>query len=196
MKIVFKGKYSGSPADIPNEGHRPNAVMFKEPDMNKMALVMNIAAFIVTAVLLVATFVRAKGIDRSDGLQIIIGAVCSMLVLFPHELLHAICFKKTAYVYTNLRQGMLFVTGGEDMSKARFVIMSLLPNIVFGFVPLILYTAIPTYTALGVFGSICIGQGAGDYLNVYNALTQMPKGSKTYLYETHSYWYMPEDNNQ
>ena len=176
MKIVFKGKYSGNPADIPNEGHRPNAVMFKEPDMNKMALVMNIAAFIVTAVLLVATFVRAKGIDRSDGLQIIIGAVCSMLVLFPHELLHAICFKKTAYVYTNLRQGMLFVTGGEDMSKARFVIMSLLPNI--------------------VFGSICIGQGAGDYLNVYNALTQMPRGSKTYLYETHSYWYMPEDNNQ
>ena len=91
---------------------------------------------------------------------------------------------------------MLFVTGGEDMSMARFVIMSLLPNIVFGFVPFILYMAIPTYTALGVFGSICIGQGAGDYLNVYNALTQMPRGSKTYLYETHSYWYMPEDNNQ
>ena len=34
--------------------------------------------------------------------------------------------------------------------------------------------------------------GAADYLNVINALTQMPKGSLTYLYGMHSYWYIPE----
>ncbi|MCI8497238.1 MAG: DUF3267 domain-containing protein, partial [Clostridiales bacterium] len=34
--------------------------------------------------------------------------------------------------------------------------------------------------------------GAGDYYNVFNALTQMPKGARTYLYQFNSFWYMPE----
>ena len=33
--------------------------------------------------------------------------------------------------------------------------------------------------------------GFGDYMNVFNALTQMPRGARTYLYGFHSYWYQP-----
>lgn len=43
-------------------------------------------------------------------------------------------------------------------------------------------------TVLGVFG---IASGAGDYLNVFHAITQMPKHSRTYLNGFHSYWYLP-----
>ena len=47
---------------------------------------------------------------------------------------------------------------------------------------------------LFVLLSLALVSGAGDYLNVFNALTQMPKGSRTYLYEFHSWWYLPEEH--
>ena len=43
-----------------------------------------------------------------------------------------------------------------------------------------------------VLGALTIGMGFGDYYNVHNALTQMPKGARTYLYGFHSFWYLPE----
>lgn len=87
---------------------------------------------------------------------------------------------------------MLFVVGPETMSKSRFIIMSLLPNIVFGFIPYIIFLINPDYSFLGTLGFLAIGMGAGDYYNVYNAMTQMPKGARTYLYQFNSYWYVPE----
>ena len=112
--------------------------------------------------------------------------------MVPHELLHALCFREDVYMYHNLKQGMLFVVGPEDMSKGHFVFMSMLPNIVFGFIPFTLFLVKPELRLLGIFGFLSIASGAGDYLNVYNALTQMPKGSRTYLHGFHSYWYLPE----
>lgn len=196
MKLHYIGKYSGNPEDLPHGEHKPGAVMFREPDMKKMALWMNIAAFIIAIVLLVIVIVVSAK-TRTDALansswQLCLGAVCQILTLFPHEIIHGLCFKGDVYLYTNLKQGMLFVVGPEDMTKARFVMMSLAPNIVFGFVPLILFFIFPKVIFLGVFGAISIGCGAGDYMNVINALTQMPKGALTYLHGFHSYWYIPE----
>ena len=51
----------------------------------------------------------------------------------------------------------------------------------------------PEWTLLGIFASFGISAGAGDYLNVFNAITQMPKGARTYLHHFNSYWYIPED---
>ena len=87
---------------------------------------------------------------------------------------------------------MLFVVGTEDMSKARFVFMSLLPNLVFGFLPYLIYL-MTGQAVLGTLGTLAIGMGAGDYYNVFNALTQMPRGARTYLHQFNSYWYMPEE---
>lgn len=42
-------------------------------------------------------------------------------------------------------------------------------------------------------GSYCCSDGAGDYYNVFNVLTQMLKGARTYLYQMNSYWYIPEN---
>ena len=107
--------------------------------------------------------------------------------------MHAICFKEDVYLYTNLKQGQLFVVGPEDMSKAGFIFMSLLPNIVFGIVPYVAFLLKPELMILGAFGAFNIAAGAGDYLNVFNAITQMPNGSRTYLHHFNSYWYMPEE---
>ena len=188
MVFHYMGKYNMDPESLPGGEHEPNAVAFREPkDSKSLGLIasgISVLIFIVTIALL---FIRGGFRAFSLG-----GAWLAILACFPHEYLHALCFKEDVYMYTNLRHGMLFVIGPEKMSKGRFILMSLLPNIVFGFIPYILFMIWPQLRVLGTLGAVSIAMGAGDYMNVFNALTQMPKGAKTYLYKFHSYWYMPE----
>lgn len=192
MKLHYKGKYDLNPDSLPHGEHKEGAVKFKEAeDSKKLSIIANVASVFIMLLLAVPAFFRAKDYILEGSVQLFIGCLCSMLVLFPHELLHAVCFKKDVYLYTNWSQGMLFVVGPEDMSKARFIFMSLLPNIVFGFLPYILGMIFPKCLFLLSLGVLSAGMGAGDYYNVFNALTQMPKGARTYLYKFNSYWYMP-----
>ncbi len=192
MKLHYKGKYDLNPDSLPHGEHKKGAVKFKEAeDSKKLGIIANIAALVITAVLAVPAFFRAKDYISDGFIQLYIGMICSILFAFPHELLHAVCFKKDVYLYTNLAQGMLFVIGPEDMSKGRFIFMSLLPNMIFGFIPYIIGMIFPQCVFLLSLGVMSIGMGAGDYYNVFNAATQMPKGARTYIYKFNSYWYMP-----
>ncbi len=85
--------------------------------------------------------------------------------------------------------GMMFVVGTEDMSKGRFIFMCLCPNLFLGAIPFVIFLIFPYLTGAGLFGLIAVGMGFADYINVYNAVRQMPKGAKTYLCGMHSYWY-------
>ncbi|MCR5283523.1 MAG: DUF3267 domain-containing protein [Lachnospiraceae bacterium] len=120
--------------------------------------------------------------------RIAFATVLSMITLIPHEFLHALCFKEDVYLYHDFSKGLLFVHGIEKMSKARFVFMSMLPNLVFGFVPFAVFLCNPQWYMLGLCSAMCISMGFGDYINVFNAITQMPKGAETYLHKFHSYW--------
>lgn len=197
MKFHYAGKYNMDPDSLPHDEHEPNAVAFKEPStMKKLAIMMNAAAAVLIIVLFILYFLRLgkSAIADMNVLGIFFGAMLSMVCLIPHEFLHAVCFKKDVYMYTNLSQGMLFVAGTERMSKLRFIFMSLLPNIIFGFIPFILGMIFPSLTMLGVFGVISIGCGAGDYFNVFNTLTQVPGGAKVYMHKMNSFWYIPQNN--
>lgn len=188
MKLHYMGKYNMDADSLPNNIHRDGAVKFKEPDtMAELAKKVNIISIIVMAVVVVPIIIRYRGLSFPD---VLLGYGIFMLTLFPHEILHALCFKEDVWLYTNIKQGMLFVVASESVTKARFVFMSLLPNIVFGAVPYIIsfFADAPVIAFLGVCG---LSAGAGDYYNVYNALTQMPKGAMTYMYKMNSYWYMP-----
>ena len=194
MKLHYKGKYNLDPESLPHGEHQPGAVQFKEAnDSKQMSIIMNVIAFIIIIPLFVILYLRC---GKAIVEHMMVGALLSLLCLFPHEILHAICFKEDVYLYTNLKQGMLFVIGPELMSKGRFIFMSLLPNLVFGFIPFIVALCVPSLALLGVLGVINIVSGSGDYYNVFNALTQMPKGARTYLYQFHSYWYMPEEQGE
>ena len=191
MKLHFAGKYDMNPDSLPHDEHEPNAVAYKEPgDMKKLSVIMNGLAIILLIPLFVLLVLRCGKNTFTDMNGF--AAVASMICLIPHEFLHAICFKNDVYIYTNLKQGMLFVVGTERMSKSRFIFMSLLPNIIFGFIPFALTMLFPSLTALGVFGAISIASGAGDYYNVFNTLTQVPRGAKVYLHKMNSFWYMPQ----
>ena len=191
MKLHYAGKYNLNPESLPHGEHRPGAVPFKElQNTRDFALFINAGCLAVTVLLMALAFWRGGNFFVSPGF--LPGALTALLSLFPHELLHALCFRGDVYLYTNFRQGMLFVVGPEEMSKARFVFMSLLPNLVFGLLPFLVGMLFPRLTYFLALGSLAVGMGFGDYYNVYNALTQMPGGARTYLHGFHSFWYLPE----
>lgn len=192
MKLIYKGKYT-SEADLPVREHPAGYVPFKEAgDMKKLATMMNLAALPLLALTLGGLFLLGRPYYAEHSLAATLGMAVSMLCLFPHELLHAVCFKGEVELWTNLKMGMLFVVGTEDMSKSRFVFLSLLPNLVFGVLPYLLFLLNPQWLFFGGLGALSIPMGIGDYYNVYNCLTQVSKGALVYLSGMHSYWYLPE----
>lgn len=187
MKLIYKGKYDGNELELPQREHPDGAIQFKEPqDMKTFSVVINVFAIMVTAVFFLLLRIRAGHFVMNFW-----GIIISLVTLVPHEILHAICFQKEVYMYQNIKQGMMFVSGTEDMSKTRFVVMSLCPNVILGFIPFLLFMVNPQLELLGTLGAFAIGMGSGDYFNVFLALTQMPKGAKTYISGMHSFWYIP-----
>ena len=190
MIFHYAGKYDGVESKLPSKEHHPQAVPFKEPEnMKKLSLVVNICAVILIVILAIPFILRGRPHFTDNVIGFYLAGIFACLTLFPHELLHAICFKKDVYMYSDLAHGLMFVVGTEDMSKSRFIFMSLCPNIVFGLIPFIIFLVFPNLIWLGFFGMVCLSMGCGDYLNVYNAIRQMPANSRTYLCGMHSYWY-------
>ncbi len=196
MRIMWKGKFDGNEESLPHGEHKPNAVKFHEiDDIKKLGLILNLLS--VPLMIVTYAIVLLRG-----GFDVILehfwiywaGMLAAIACLIPHEFIHAMCFRKEAYIYTNLKNGMLFVVAPEDMSKSHFIVMSLMPNLIFGFVPLLLYLIFPQLGFLGILGATAIPMGIGDYYNIINALTQMPRGARTYLHGFHSYWYLPEEH--
>ncbi len=199
MKLIYKGKYNGDETSLPTKEHEEGAVKFKEPgSMKKLAVIANTLSIAIMVICFALYFFRLNSyFEYSSAAEMFLdisffGMLASVLSAFPHEFLHAICFKDEVYLYTNLKQGLLFVVGTENMSKSRFVFLSLLPNLVFGFVPFILFMIYPVFTFAGSLGAMAIAMGAGDYMNVFNCLTQVPKGGKIYMHGMNSYWFTPK----
>ena len=190
MRFHYAGKYNGKEESLPFNEHRLGYVPFKEPDQKAFAILANAGALGMYILTIGIYFLRARAMLHFGG--ILLSFVC----LVPHEFLHALCFKEDVYMYTYLSKGMLFVVGPEDMSKKRFIGMSLCPNIVFGLIPFVLFLLHPQWILLGTFGAFSIPMGFGDYINVFNAATQMPANAKTYLHGFHSYWYIPKENEK
>lgn len=197
MKLHYEKQFNGDVTTLPQRSHAPGAVKFREPDdPAKLSLIANGGAavlFLLTFAVLSMRILHTPTDGKVEFLpSFLIGAFLSVVTMFPHELLHASCFRGDVYLYTFLKKGMLFVVGPEDMSRGRFVFMSLLPNLVFGFLPYTLFLIHPAWTILGVFGAMSIPAGFGDYFNVFNCLTQVPKGGIVYLSGMNSYWYLPQ----
>ena len=196
MHLTFKKGFDGDLEKLPKR-EVPGSHQFQEfGSMEKMSLVANILAFGIIIPLMIPVvlrFFRSFGSWVPSFGRMILLFVLLILSIPVHECLLASMFQGEVEFYTYFRKGLAFVIGPESMTKGRFILMSLLPNLVLGLVPYLLYFVFPDQVWLGILGASNIASGAGDYINVYNALTQMPKGSLTYMSGMHSYWYLPEE---
>ena len=196
MKLKFKKGFDGDLSKLPTR-EVEGSTIFREPEsIEKLSVMANTIGLVLTIVAFVPLFIMGGGLrgildNPYASVQFLIGCIPPVVTMPIHEVLHALCFKEEVEFYTYLKKGLLFVVGTESMTKLRFVFMSMLPNIVFGFIPYILFLVFPSQIWLGVWGAVCIGSGAGDYINVFNAITQMPKGSRCYMSGHRTYWYMP-----
>lgn len=188
MKVHFMGAFDGKGASLPNGTPAEGAVPIREPgNPKKLVMITNLTALILFAVLVTVLFLRG-GWRAFNFRGVLVGA----LLLFPRDLLRVPCYRGDAYYYTNFHQSMPFVTGPEDMTKTRFLIMTLLPDVVLGLIPYLLFLIWPSLSFLGSMGAMLLPMGAGDYLMAWLVARQMPREALTYRDRFHSYWYIPE----
>lgn len=197
MKLVYKGKFKGE-EQLPKGVLPDNAIKFKEPEsINKLNLLMIV--FSIPVIALIGAVVVISGLlygeinIPTEFKPFTLGVLFSLLTLIPHELLHAVCYGKDDVVqlYIAPSKLMMFVLSNDPVSKARFIFLSLLPNILFGWIPLIIWAILPHSGILFYFSTMNILSGCGDYINVYNSVRQMPKGSMHQHSGVNSYWFMP-----
>ena len=194
MKLIYKGRYNGEVEEFESSKNIVNATKYKEVNtVEEMAKIITLPANIIQLVLLLIVFLIV-GFDNFDNtlLLLILSFFVSLLTMIPHELLHGICYKNKVYLYTNLKQLMLFVVGEDHMSKWKFIFMCMLPNIVFGFIPFIIFLINNNLVFLGMLGAMCISYGMGDYYNVWNTIMQVPSNGMVFSKGHNSYWYVDE----
>lgn len=177
--------------DLPQRTAPAGAVQFKEPNSKWFALALNAGVIAILGLLSVPFHTLSEPylyLDENVP-SLIIGVVGAMVAAVPHELLHAVCFREESGVYLFPKGAAMFVLGLEDRSRGRFIFMALLPNIVFGWVPFLVFLLFPHLVGLGIFGMLGTAGGLGDYVNVFNALTQVPKDAVVYMSGCHTFWY-------
>ena len=194
MQLHYKGKYNADDMDFLKRTHPSNAVEFKPLNSKKAGIIIKIIFYLPAVFLFIYLLtifsVRIKQLTgETRSLNIILPCVISPFAVILHEFLHAICFKKDVYLYSNLSRLKLVAVGTEDMSKTRFIIMKLLPEFVLGVIPFVISLLVPQWVGLGFLGAFCIAIGTEDYIIVANAIIQVPNDAMIYMSEMRYYWY-------
>lgn len=195
VKIHYRGSYSGDPASLVPGAEHPTAVAFKEPKtLTGFALVGN-GIGVIIALGFFTLFYFLYGWAEIGSWQCLLGLFLSLVAAIPHEYLHAVCFPHDAYIYTNLKRGLLFAYSPDPIGKFRFIFMSILPTLVFGVIPLV-FGLLFSSILLATMGAAGFAAASGDFLNIANALFQVPHGALVFMKGEHSYWYWERDEKK
>jgi len=198
MKLIFKGVYKSN-EQLPKGVLPKGAVKFAEPD-NFAQLFWYSLLYTIPTSILIALFVFISHLIHGALVVNVsnIGFVLSLLAIIPHELLHAVCFEKSAEVelYISPKNFAVFVLSVQPVSKLRFIFLSMLPNLILAWIPLVIWVIMPYSNAISdlllTYAAFSALMGVGDYMNVFNAIRQMPKGSMQQISGFNSYWFMPQ----
>jgi len=152
-------------------------------------------AAVLCAILFVTMFVKTfvNHAFAVHPLAVIGGFLTGFLLLAVHEWLHAIVYPKDAEVTIGKLKGKLvfIALASYPMSRARFILMSLLP-FVLGVFPLAVFIISPAEnrTLNGfMFGMASMGM-VSPYLDIYNVLAvlkQSKRGDRIMFYEDDLY---------
>ncbi|HIS50982.1 MAG TPA: DUF3267 domain-containing protein [Candidatus Gallacutalibacter pullistercoris] len=201
MKLVWKGRYQGE-EQLPKAILPAGCIQYQEPDsleeLNRAAARMIFWPLLAAGIALLLRWLFWGAPGWRDSIHLG-GAVLALLFLLPHELLHAVAYPRGAVCefWASLRDGCLFVVSLCPVSRTRFLYISLLPALVLGVLPLILWVCLPQAGGLlFTTGALHLTACVGDFLNVKNTILQVPKGAMIQQSGLHSYWYLPEKSKK
>ena len=141
-KIIWKGIIKSEndfpTADIPENAKKLDS----EEDMKKMQI--KALPFMIPSVLIcficmfTKTFIANEKVINVGFL--FLGVIIGILLIFVHELLHAIAFPKNATVYIGVipKSFTAVALSSSPVNRNRFIFLSILP-IILGLIPLVIF---------------------------------------------------------
>lgn len=172
MHVKFK-RYR-YPSQLPQAELPEDAVKFREP-RNFFELTAASLPFLIPVAGLLFLCLRLKGVSLGE-MSSLPGVILATAAVVPHELLHAIALPKGSDVsfWYYPEAFVFFVHSTASVAKRRFILMSLLPALVLGVLPLFLWLLVPAQIRwlsrfLLTFSAFGLLYGAGDSVNAFNA---------------------------
>lgn len=161
--------------------------------------------------LIIIFFFIQKGIrmkiTNSDEIELLsliaMAAIVAILFLISiplHEVLHAIGFplKCEKEMWKDTDKGIMFLYCTASVKKGKYILLTLLPSIILGVVPLvvslIIYNKASAEIVVGLmiysFGNICAG--TTDYGIASRIFSQVPKNGIVFNSGVETYWKVEE----
>lgn len=203
FNIVMGGKLTNEQQLIESSELPANAVQFKEgEDITEVIKTGGLIGLPILLVMLGAGIYRLSNLNCKVTFDF--GFVCIALItvilfqvfIYIHEMIHCIFYPTEARktIWKDVKSGAYLAYCDREVSKIRFIVISLAPAVVIGVLSYILwYIFAPVLMdeiALCwlLFSWISVAAAVGDFTNVYNTIKQVPKGAKVKNYGYHSYW--------
>ena len=205
LRITMKGRFQDESQLIGDEPLPEGSVMFKEggiEDVLRQGITLMLPLLALMTGLMVFRFVGLKGTFAKAQffpdffLTFALIVLLAWLLTYVHEFIHALFFPWDAekQIWKYPEKGAFFIYCSAPVSRWHFVVLSLAPGVLLGVVPYLLWLwvagRLPILASIGMaFLSIFLTMGAmGDVANVYNCLTQVPRGAQVFGYGLHTYW--------
>lgn len=197
FNILFKGNYTSDEQLIKRKHIPDDAVEFGivsnlhyEFGRGFLMLIPVFAGMVAT------TLFKLKGIDYhlTMGIDLLLSfviVIVSVSVLtMVHEIIHALFYPLSSEkgIWKSNEQGAYFVYCEDEISKTRFLILSLAPMFILGIIPFAVWLLLPNIIpmpyniAVPIVFWLMTLVSMGDVANVYHVLREVPKKSNIFNY--------------
>ena len=197
MKLKWKGKLNEN--NMFPENYVPkNSIQFlnSKSKVKPYLGVLPILILVIVSVYFKRTYVMDFNLNLKGML---IGLIVSMVFLVVHELLHAMCFPRECTAEIFYSPAGLSIIPCVPISKIRYAIILVVPAVILGLLPLIIWTFIPftntTLSSILFIASIgSLGGTSNDLFNFYQVIKVMPKNSFMITSKTNCYYFLKGEN--
>ncbi|MBZ9685568.1 metalloprotease family protein [Clostridium estertheticum] len=192
MTLKWKGLLSET-NHFPQNNVPKNATQFlnSKSKIKPYTPVIPILILVFIAVYLKRNFIGQFNLDIKG---IVIGLILTIPFLIIHEFLHAVCFTKDCTAEMFYSPVGVSIIPCVPISKLRYAITLVVPAIIIGLIPLLIWTFIPfaNTTLNSIIFILSIGNLGGTTNDLYNlsqVIKEMPKGSFMITSGINCYYY-------
>ena len=140
------------------------------------------------------TYLKVKDLNYhlKFDLHFFLAVVLVCVLLTPltrvHEVIHALCYPKDALktIWHSKKDGAYFIYCEEIISKTRWLVVLLMPMLLLGVIPFVLWFLLPQLLPMPydlTFAILCwllTIMAMGDVANMWHVLKEVPKGADVF----------------